>query len=108
MAIALHYGVHALCTFVGCKTVRIFAYSRLARFALKPLTPRLTDFFTDFEKKNPTVLQSSTFGQTWSGANMYPYPEGGTVYLMVSGTIKMTANEFSQNERAEMNVNRSP
>ena len=31
---------------------------RLARFALKNLTPRFTDFFTDFEKKNPTVLQS--------------------------------------------------
>ena len=25
---------------------------RLARFALKTLTPRFTDFFTDFEKKN--------------------------------------------------------
>ena len=63
------------CSAVGCKTVRTFAYShfcvfkyeravkrkvwntpygrvRLARFALKTLTPRLTDFFTDFEKKN--------------------------------------------------------
>ena len=28
------------------------------RFALKTLTPRLTDFFTDFEKKT-TVLQST-------------------------------------------------
>ena len=24
------------------------------------LTPRLTDFFTDFEEKKPTVLQSSS------------------------------------------------
>ena len=32
---------------------------RLARFALKTLTPRFTDFFTDFEKKKPTVLQST-------------------------------------------------
>ena len=55
---------------VDCKTVRIFAYSstreqsnkrsrtrlktegeRLARFAVKTLTPRFTDFLTDFEKK---------------------------------------------------------
>ena len=64
---------------LDCKTVRIFAYSstreqsnkrsgtrlktesetekrrygrvRLARFARKTLTPRFTDFFTDFEKK---------------------------------------------------------
>ena len=27
--------------------------------ARKTLTPRFTDFFTDFEKKNPTVLQST-------------------------------------------------
>ena len=32
---------------------KVFAYGRvrLARFALKTLTPRFTDFFTDFEKK---------------------------------------------------------
>ena len=64
---------------LDCKTVRIFSYSstreqsnkrsgtrlktesetekrrygrvRLARFARKTLTPRFTDFFTDFEKK---------------------------------------------------------
>ena len=35
----------------GCK--------RLARLARKTLTARFTDFFTDFEKKNPTVLQST-------------------------------------------------
>ena len=35
---------------VGCE--------RLVRFARKTLTPRFTDFFTDFEKK-PTVLQST-------------------------------------------------
>ena len=34
---------------LDCKTVRNFAYSS---------TPRFTNFFTDFEKKNPTVLQS--------------------------------------------------
>ena len=62
------------CSEVDCKTVRVFAYShfcvfkyapavkrkvwntlygrvRLARFALKTLTPRLTDSFIDFEKK---------------------------------------------------------
>ena len=66
-----------------CKTVRIFAYSRtreqsnkrsgtrlkteserLERFERETLTSRLSDFFTDFEKK-PTVLQSTvdeTFG----------------------------------------------
>ena len=60
--------------YVVCKTVHIFAYSstreqsnkrsrtrlkRLARFERKTLTARFTDFFTDFEKKNPTVLQST-------------------------------------------------
>ena len=65
---------------VDCKTVRILAYSRgsqtkglergwkqRARLACearalrlcKTLTPRFTDFFPDFEKKKPTVLQSS-------------------------------------------------
>ena len=38
-----------------CKTVRIFAYSSTcearALRARKTLTPRFTDFFTDFEKK---------------------------------------------------------
>ena len=29
-----------------------YGHVRLARFALKPLTPRFTDFFTDFVKKN--------------------------------------------------------
>ena len=38
-------------------------FSRLTREARalrarKPLTPRFTDFFTDFEKKKPSVLQS--------------------------------------------------
>ena len=49
--------------FVDCKTVRIFAYSstreqsnkrsgkKLKTERLKTLTPRFTDFFTDFEKK---------------------------------------------------------
>ena len=62
---------------LDCKTARTFAYSStreqsnersgtrlktesetgerrfsLARFALKTLKPRFTDFFTDFEKKN--------------------------------------------------------
>ena len=32
---------------------------RLARFARKTLTPRFTDFFTNFEKKKTTVLQSN-------------------------------------------------
>ena len=47
---------------LDCKTVRIFAYSTYARAikracetralrARKTLTPRFTDFFTDFEKK---------------------------------------------------------
>ena len=39
------------------KTVGIFAYSSTR--ARKTLTPRFTDFFTDFVKKNPTVLQST-------------------------------------------------
>ena len=67
---------------IDCKTVRIFAYSntreqlnkrsgtrvktgerryvreRLALFPRKTLTPRFTDFHTDYEKK-PTVLQST-------------------------------------------------
>ena len=37
---------------------RDYGRVRLARFARKTLTPLFTDFFTDFEKKNPTVLQS--------------------------------------------------
>ena len=28
-----------------------YGHVRLARFARKPLTPRFTDFFTDFERK---------------------------------------------------------
>ena len=32
---------------------------RQASLALKTLTPRFTDFFTDFEKKKPIVLQST-------------------------------------------------
>ena len=67
-----------ICLALDCKTVRIFAYSsireqskaenrerdwgetlflsqgrvRLARFArIRTLTPRVTDFFTDFEEK---------------------------------------------------------
>ena len=31
------------------------------RFSRVRLTPRFTDFFTDFEKKKPTVLQSNSF-----------------------------------------------
>ena len=43
---------------LDCKTVGIFAYSSTR--ALKTLTPRFTDFFTDFvKKKKPTVLQST-------------------------------------------------
>ena len=47
-------------TLLDCKTVRIFAYSSTReqsnkrsgmRRARKTLTPRFTDFFTDFEKK---------------------------------------------------------
>ena len=38
---------------------------REARFARKTLTPRFTDFFTDFEKKKPTVLQSSFTLDLW-------------------------------------------
>ena len=34
------------------------------RLARKTLTSRFTDFFTDFEKKNPTVLQSTFFRRT--------------------------------------------
>ena len=46
------------------ETLKIF-FSRLtpcearALRARKSLTPRFTDFFTDFEKKKPTVLQST-------------------------------------------------
>ena len=55
---------------IHCKTVRIFAYSstrehsnkrsgtRLKTESETGETPRFTDFFTDVEKKNPTVLQS--------------------------------------------------
>ena len=53
--------------FLNCKTVRIFAYSSTreqsnkrsqarALRARKTLTPRFTDFFSDFEKKKPTVF----------------------------------------------------
>ena len=37
---------------IDCKTVRIFAYSSTREQSNKrSLAPRLTDFFTDFEKK---------------------------------------------------------
>ena len=73
---------------LDCKIVRIFAYSSMreqsnkrsrtrqqtesetgacearALRALKTLTPRFADFFTDFEKK-PTVLQSSMTSDNW-------------------------------------------
>ena len=57
---------HEIVELLGCKTVRIFAYSSTreqsnkrslracearALRARKTLTPRFTDFFTDFEKK---------------------------------------------------------
>ena len=42
---------------LDCKTVGIFAHSSTR--ARKTLTPRFTDFFTDFVKKKPTVLQST-------------------------------------------------
>ena len=42
---------------LDCKTVRNFAYSS---------TPRFTDFFTDFEKKKPTVLQSKMKWYYWA------------------------------------------
>ena len=60
-----------VCKTLDCKTVRIFAYSSTreqsnkkaceprASRVRKTLTPHFTDFFTDFEKKNPTVLLSS-------------------------------------------------
>ena len=42
---------------LDCKTVRNFAYSS---------TPRFTDFFTDFEKKKLTVLQSKMKWYYWA------------------------------------------
>ena len=70
-----HPTTHAIAAWLDCKTVRIFAYSgtreqsnkrsgtrlkteRRLGHARKTLTPRFTDFFADFEKKNSTVLQS--------------------------------------------------
>ena len=51
--------------FLDCKTVRIFAYSSTREQSNKRsqarALPRFTDFFTDFEKKKTTVLQSSVF-----------------------------------------------
>ena len=35
-----------------------YACEARARSARKTITPRFSDFFTDFEKKKPTVLQS--------------------------------------------------
>ena len=50
---------HEIVELSDCKTVRIFAYSSTREQSnKKSLTRRFTDFFTDFEKKNPTVLQS--------------------------------------------------
>ena len=48
---------------LDCKTVRIFVYSSKReqsneRSGMRLKMPRFTDFLTDFEKKNPTVLQS--------------------------------------------------
>ena len=43
---------HEIVELLGCKTVRIFAYSSTREQSNKrSLAPRFTDFFTDFEKK---------------------------------------------------------
>ena len=63
----IHWRECIACNFLDCKTVRIFAYSSTREQsnkrsgmrlktesetgARKTLTPRFTDFFTDFEKK---------------------------------------------------------
>ena len=51
---------HEIVELLDCKTVRIFAYSSKREQSNKrSLTPRFTDFFTNFEKAKPTVLQST-------------------------------------------------
>ena len=40
---------------------RLRACEARALCVLKTLTPRFTDFFNDFERKKPTVLQSTTY-----------------------------------------------
>ena len=52
------YGKRTVCFFFS--RLKPYGRVRLARFALKTLTPRLTDFFTDFEKKTDTF--ASTLG----------------------------------------------
>ena len=43
---------HEIVELLGCKTVRIFAYSSTREQSNKrSLASRFTDFFTDFEKK---------------------------------------------------------
>ena len=44
--------------FFSLASLALRACETRALRAHKTLTPRFTDFFTDFEKKNPTVLQS--------------------------------------------------
>ena len=63
-ALGLYIFARGFRSALDCKTVRIFAYSstreqsnkrsgkKLKTERLKTLTPRFTDFFTDFEKKN--------------------------------------------------------
>ena len=43
----------------GKRTVGFFSLAKRALRACKTLTPRFTNFFTDFEKKKPIVLQST-------------------------------------------------
>ena len=51
---------HEIVELLDCKTVRIFAYSSTNEQSNKrSLAPRFTDFFTNFEKTKPTVLQST-------------------------------------------------
>ena len=55
--------------------------------ARKTLTPRFTDFFTDFEKKNPTVLQSSPLRVPLAGKRVSLLP--GTTCLHINGALDL-------------------
>ena len=53
-----------------------------SRVPCKTLTPRFTDFVTDFEKKKPTVLQSSPLTASITGIQVYVnYDQEGLITI---------------------------
>ena len=64
---------------------------RLARFARNTVTPRFADFFTDFEKKKPTVLQSRS---NFDSMNLEESREGGPLKVREDSEKKKRVSRF--------------